>query len=215
MALRMKGLEYEVINVNAPHEIKRYNARGRVPVLLADGEKIADSSDILSWLDERYPDPPLDLCDARERATVKILEDWADEVPYFYGMYFRFIDPENFACMKREVFAKMPAPLRWLVPGIALRVVKKRANGQGVGTKGLEVVYREARECLDALEGRLGEQGFLVGDRLTRADLAVAAVLDQWFHPLLTPTMAPELERRPALAAYLDRVHAIAPSAAL
>jgi len=215
MALRYKGLDYELVNVSAPHEIKRYNARGRVPVLLVGEERLVDSSDILSALDERYPDPPLDLEDARERARVRLLEDWADEVLYFYGVYLRFLEPANFARLKSEVFAKMPAPIRWFVPAVALRMVKQRLAGQGVGTKPLDVVQREARECLDALVDRLGGEPFFVGGRFTRADLSLAAVLDQWTHERLSPELAEEVMGRPALAAWLERVHAHAPSAAV
>ena len=40
MALRYKGLSYEIKNCFSPSQVKRFNPRGRVPVLLIDGEPI-------------------------------------------------------------------------------------------------------------------------------------------------------------------------------
>lgn len=84
MALRVKGLDFRVKNVRSPMEARRFNPRGRVPTLLIDGETIVDSTDIVTALDARFPDPPLTPVDPLEQAQAKLLEDWADEVLYFY-----------------------------------------------------------------------------------------------------------------------------------
>ncbi len=214
MALRFKGLEFEVKNLHSPLEAKRYNPRGRVPVLLIGDERVVDSTDILTEIDRRWPDPPLLPSDPGDRARAKILEDWADEVLYFYGLYSRWLIPENFERMRTKVLSRQPIPIRFVLPTFALREVRKRARGQGVGLKDEATVRREIEECLDAIETLLARSAALVGERITRADLSVAAVLDQWMLDALTPQLAGSIRARPRTVAWLDRVHAVAPSAA-
>jgi glutathione S-transferase len=214
MALRFKRRDYRIKNVHSPMEAKRFNPRGRVPVLRLGDETHVDSSDILDVLDRRFPDPPLEPPEAGQRALVKILEDWADEVVYFYGLYLRFCVPEGFARMKRHVLSGLPAPMRWIAPIIARRETSRRAAAQGVGLKGAEVALSEVRDCYRAICDLLGSRPFLVGERITRADLAVASVVDQHRIVRLTPELAAELEQLPTLTSWLDRVHEQAPSAA-
>jgi glutathione S-transferase len=214
MALRFKGLSFETRNIRSPMEAKRYNPRGRVPVLLIGDERIVDSTDILTELDRRFPVPPFLPADPEERVRVKILEDWADEVLYFYGVYYRWLIPENFERMRTKVLSRQPIPIRWVLPAFALREVRKRARGQGVGLKDEPTIRQEIEECLDAIEILLTRSSALVGDAITRADLAVAAVVDQWMFEALTPDLAGSIRARPRTVAWLDRVHAVAPNAA-
>jgi len=213
MALKVKGLDFRVHNVRSPAAARRFNPRGRVPSLLIDGETIVDSTDIVTALDARFPDPPLTPTDPLERAQAKLLEDWADEVLYFYLAWLRWGVDDNFERMRAVRFSRLPWPRRWIFPAIARRIARSRFSAQGVGLKGDDVVRRELSECLDALEVMLRGRSWLVGDRQSRADLAVAAVVDQMDEPRLTPDAAAEVRRRPGIVAWLDRVHQTAPCA--
>ncbi|GIW71661.1 MAG: glutathione S-transferase [Planctomycetota bacterium] len=213
MALAVKGLDYEVRNLRTPMEVRRIHPRGRVPVLDIDGERVADSTDILTALERRFPEPPLQPAEPSARAQCKILEDWADEVLYFYVAYLRWLTPEGFARIRRHIFVRYPAPLRWLLPWIARRETRARYRGQGVGLKDQATVERELRECLQALDQLLVPGPFVLGEQLTRADLALCAMVDQLAVAALLPEMAAELQARPVLAAWAERVHARAPAA--
>jgi glutathione S-transferase len=194
-------------------EARRYNPRGRVPTLLIDGETIVDSTDIVTALDARFREPPLTPAEPLPRAQAKLFEDWADEVLYFYLAWLRWGVDDNFERMRAVRLSRLPWPARWILPGIARRIARNRFRAQGVGLKGDDVVRRELAECLDALEVFLQGRSYLVGDRLSRADLAVAAVVDQMDEPRLTPDTAAEVRRRPCIVAWLDRVHESAPCA--
>ena len=214
MALRLKGLDYEVRNVHLPSTVKRYNPRGRVPVLLVDGRTVVDSSDILDELDRLRPEPPLLPADPAQRAACRVIEDWADEMLYFLGLYLRWCIDENFARMRREVLARLPIPVRWIAPSLARRTTRGRARAQGVGLKPRETVEREFDGALAAIEGLLGATPFLLGRSVSRADVAVAAVLDQLALAQLTPWAARRIGSRPGLEAWRARVAAVAGNAA-
>ncbi|MCP3978262.1 MAG: glutathione S-transferase family protein [bacterium] len=213
MALALKGQPFEIHNVQTPGQAKKFNPRGRVPSVKFGNEIVVDSSDILTEIDRRFPDPPLDPDDSLQRTRAKMLEDWGDEVLYFYIVWVRWCQPDNFERMCSEVLSKLPVPVRWIIPSYARRAVVKRLSGQGVGLKGEACVRRELYECLDNVAELLRAGPFLVGDRISRADISVGSMLDQLSCELLTPQEAGEIRARPEIPAWLDRLHEVAPSA--
>lgn len=86
-ALRYKGVPFDVVNVASPIELRRLNSRGKLPVLDVDGFTIADSSDIIAYLEAHHPEPRLYPPESRARAAALLLEDWADESLYWHVLY--------------------------------------------------------------------------------------------------------------------------------
>jgi glutathione S-transferase len=82
IALALKGLETEsvVISYEDRSPVVEVSGQGLVPVIVDDGEVIADSTRILRHLDERYPDPRLFPADPARRAEVDIFLEWFNEV---------------------------------------------------------------------------------------------------------------------------------------
>jgi len=207
MALAFKGLDYTIRNVSNPAAARRFNPRGRVPVLILGNERIVDSTDILTALEERFPEPALQPADPLLRARGKILEDWADEVLYFYLVWLRWLVPGGRGRIAREYFARhYPPVVRSIAAWIGCREIRRRLRGQGVALKDEATVRRETSECLDALEAILAESRFLVGESCTRADIAVYSVVAQMRERSLTPELADEIDRRLELATWCDRV---------
>ncbi|MEO0883902.1 MAG: maleylacetoacetate isomerase [Pseudomonadota bacterium] len=83
IALALKGLEYETVAVNiAPAaseqvtgEFRQINPQMRVPVLEAEGIRMAQSMAILEWIEETYPAPPLLPDNAVARQQVRAFAD--------------------------------------------------------------------------------------------------------------------------------------------
>jgi glutathione S-transferase len=75
IALAEKGLEYEVMEVDLsdrPQWIYEKNPTGRVPVIEEDAWILPESSVILEYLEERYPEPPLLPPDPADRALARV-----------------------------------------------------------------------------------------------------------------------------------------------
>ena len=89
VALAEKGLAYDLVSVPFSRargyqpklpEMLAINPKGQVPVLV-DGEvAIYDSTLILEYLEDRYPEPPLFPRDVAGRARCRQLEAAADEI---------------------------------------------------------------------------------------------------------------------------------------
>lgn len=79
IALNAKGLAFEQVTHNLmageqrSEAFRALNPQGLVPALEADGEVLIQSTAIIEWLDERYPDPPLLPKTAGERAVVRAM----------------------------------------------------------------------------------------------------------------------------------------------
>jgi glutathione S-transferase len=89
IALDEKGLEYDRVEVGwsrkdryLPHhpEVVALNPKREVPVLVDGDAVVYDSTVILEYLEERYPEIPLYPSEAGERARCRQLEAGADEI---------------------------------------------------------------------------------------------------------------------------------------
>jgi glutathione S-transferase len=182
-------------------------AQPTVPVLQMDGRTIGDSTEIISALEAKYPDPPLYPIDAEERARAVELEDWFDEnlgphtrlLP-FYEM---IQEPELFA---EVAAASVPGPLGKAKPVVgayarAYTSLRWGANSSEDAERARERIVA----ALDKLEAELdqGEGEFLVGSHLSLADIAAASL----FYPLVVPPegpLSPDLPRPPAFERFRE-----------
>jgi glutathione S-transferase len=101
IVLAEKGLPYEKVTVDITKgeqknpEFLAVNPYGKVPALQDDGLSIYESTIIMEYLNDRYPNPPLLPVDPGQRARARVLMHYADN-PYDGG----------FAALVGEVFFK-------------------------------------------------------------------------------------------------------------
>src|SRR3954451_5214075 len=78
IALALKGLDYERVVINRLNGVEdpgywAVNPQGFVPTLEDGGLRLIQSTAILEYLEERYPEPPLLPRDAGARARVRAI----------------------------------------------------------------------------------------------------------------------------------------------
>jgi glutathione S-transferase len=81
LALELKGIAYEPVDAlarDAQAELKRLNPRIEVPVLLDGDLVVVNSSDIVQYLDWRYPQQPIYPPAIEDRVAARALERVAD-----------------------------------------------------------------------------------------------------------------------------------------
>jgi glutathione S-transferase len=146
----------------------------KIPAFRDGDFGISDSSAIIHYLEAKYPEPALIPADPEARARVI----WFDE----------FADTILCACGAKMFFNRIVAP-RFL------------------GREGdLETADKAEREelppILDYLERTLPENGWLVGEGISLADIAVATAFGNFRH--LGTTIDPA--RHPRVAAFAERM---------
>jgi glutathione S-transferase len=82
LALAYKGLQVESVTIAYADRspVEAVSGQPLVPVLVDDGEVIADSALILRHLERKYPDPPLFPAEPARRAQLSVFIEWFNEV---------------------------------------------------------------------------------------------------------------------------------------
>ena len=81
LGLELKNLSYQSVDAlrrEFREQLKQVNSRVEVPVLIDDGLVVVNSSDILQYLDWRYPTAPLYPEAVADKVVVRALERLAD-----------------------------------------------------------------------------------------------------------------------------------------
>jgi len=156
--LNERGLPFElqqITLVSAPPEFYAASPFKKMPALVDGDFAISDSSAIITYLDAKYPDGGLLPTDPADRARVIWFEEFADTI----------MTVVVFKCFFNRVVA--PYFLR--------------QSGDEAAAKQGETV--DLPPMLDYLEQMIPEAGgFLVGGKLTVADLAVASCFVNYDH---------------------------------
>lgn len=172
-----KGIEVESKPLglgNKDPEFIEASPFGKIPGFRDGDFAISDSSAIIAYLEAVQPEPELIPSEPKARARTI----WWDE----------FSDTILAACGGKMFFNRIVAP-------------------KFLGREGDEAAAKQA-ECdelpplLDYLERSIPESGWLVEDRLTLADIAVASPFANFRHL----SLAIDPERYPALTAYAERM---------
>lgn len=79
-ALTFKGLEWESHEVPPDDrtDVVAASEQEKVPVLVDDDAVIIDSTSIFSYLEDKYPEPPLYPPAGRDRALAEVMDEFAD-----------------------------------------------------------------------------------------------------------------------------------------
>ncbi len=194
-----KGLPYRRIDIRGAGwlALKRRSPTGMVPGLAVDGRFLTDSTRIAHLLEERHPDPAILSDDPVERARCHVLEDWADESLYWYGLYYRWQHAEG----RRTAGVAFPRGTQALASWLVGRGARVRLVGQGIARKPPAMVAAELDVHLERIAALLTDS-WLLGEHPRLCDFAVAA---QLFYISRTPWGGPRVERHSEITEYLAR----------
>lgn len=179
-ALDYKGLPYRSVCVNplTRKELATVSQRKQVPVIRDGDHVVCDSSEIVQYLDDAYPERLLVPPKEPERGECLEIERIADEElgPRVRRVAYvaLFADRSQFArvMLPKRGLTRMWNPVRRRVIPL---LVKRHF---GINPKRLAADKRHLAELLGELTGRLAGRRHFVGESLTIADIAVASLLN-------------------------------------
>lgn len=205
-ALRIAGLPYTSRHGQMPAEFKDLNPAGQVPVLVVDDTPVFDSTRILQKILELAPNA------FEVSAEAWLWEDWADRALNGYVVAARWADPKNWPLLRDQYFGNAP----WFVRAFIAPAVRRRVMNALVARdflrQGPVALWNDFRRILDHLEERAPASGFWLGDVVSIADLGIFAQLRS-LRTQLTAAQSRDIELRPRLVDYLDRVDSATRSA--
>lgn len=175
-----KGIEIELVPVGLGDPNPDFLACSpfrKMPALRDGDFSVSDSSAIVAYLDAKYPDTPLIPSAPADRARTIWFDEFADTILAATGgaIFFNRIVAPRFLKQEGDAAAADKAEKEGLPP------------------------------ILDYLERTVPEAGYLVGEGITLADIAVASVFVNLSHAGVTPDPV----TYPHLTAYIARIHAM------
>jgi glutathione S-transferase len=164
---------------NIPYQVKqgakylKVSPKGKLPFIDDDGTVVADSEAIVSYLTTQYQVTLDTELTPEQNAQAYLITKSLDEGLYWCLVYSRWVLGESWPFTKDALFGKLPAPLRWLVPNVIRRTVKKNLHGQGVGRHSSEEILAIADTSLESLSTLLADKNFFFGEKHTSFDAVV------------------------------------------
>lgn len=173
-----KGIEIELVPVGMGDPNPDFLACSpfrKMPGFRDGDFTISDSSAIVTYLEAKQPEPAMIPADPADRARTVWFDEFADTIVTAAG---------------GKIFFN--------------RVVSPKFMGKPGDEEAAKQGEAEMVPVYDYLEGIIPASGFLVGDRLTLADIAVASPFVNVAHCGIVPDPA----KYPKLTAYLAGIHA-------
>lgn len=229
LALAEKGLDFESVIVdlaNKAHLEPEYlaiNPNGVVPTLVHDDIPINDSSVIVEYIDEVFPDHPLVPRDPVARARVRTWMRFLEEVPTYAVRVPSFNKAflPRFAGLSDEEFVDQQAGPRPLRKHFYLKMSK-----DGFGSDAVRESIDQMRLTCGRMQEALEGGPWLAGSEFSLADVVAAPLIDRiddlgmsdiWTEDFpLVQNWFERLKARPSYAvamydgARLSQTHAIA-----
>jgi glutathione S-transferase len=177
--LAEKGIPYDLVQVtpmppeNATPEFRQISPLGKIPAYTDGDFAISDSSVICAYLERANPSPALYPGDPQPYARALWFEEYADT---------RLSETVG--------------------PAFFQRVIRKKLFKQDPDEDAVKKALDGIPAVFDYLEGQLGDDEYLVGNRFSIADIAVGSQLAQFGHAGESVDGA----RWPKLAAHAGRI---------
>lgn len=181
LALFEKGLPFEKTELHfwkGEHLSPKYleiNPNGVVPSLVHDGAPVIDSSVIVEYLDEVYPEhslsPDTPLERARMRAWLRYLEEVptvAIRVPSFNRVFVGLREDLTPDQLEQEAEKR---PLR--------KKFYQDMGRKGFGKDRYDASLDQLKQTIARMEAALEAQDWLCGDKMTLADICVIPTIDR------------------------------------
>ena len=156
----------------------RRSPKSKLP-FITDGEKrLGDSTFIIQYLEEAYPNRLASVGDARKQAELHALRRMLEENTYWTLVSSRWLDDDNWAKFTRpQFFGGLVWPLSMLIPGLLRKGLRRTVYGQGTGRHTRKEIDQIACRDLLAVADYLGDRDFLAGESPTTTDASVYAFL--------------------------------------
>lgn len=179
--LNLKGVPYAIdplVPFLANDAFSEISPLRRIPVLIDDEVRLTDSTVIAEYLDERYPEPALMPATPADRARARWLEEFADTRLcdlLIWGLFFQ-------------------------------QAIRPAVLGEATDeARVAQIIDSELPAALDYLETQLPADGFLFGESVSLADIALACP----FKNAMFVRWRPDPERWPRIAGLVSRTFAL------
>jgi glutathione S-transferase len=202
--LRMARFPYE-IKITLPLKAPL----GKLPYIVDNDKKIADSRVIVRYLQNSYGDSLDSHLGPEEKATAKAYQRLLEEHLYWVTMYTRWsYTDSNWRQNKQAIFGVLPPVARDIAAWIYRIRINSQIRGHGISRLSQDQIFDLGREDIDALADFLGDKSYFMGDKPTSLDASAFGILVNTIRcPIESPIKEYALAKT-NIVAYCNRMQA-------
>ena len=203
--LKMAGLEYQFV---ADFNNLKKSPKSKLPFIEDNGEKVADSAFILQYLTDKYQLSIDNHLTDSQRAQASLYTHALDESLYWALVYSRWLKEDTWPIINNNFFGQLPVPLKWFIPNILRKGVKKTLNNQGFGRHNESELLNKTNEQLHALSVLLADNKYFFGDKPCSFDAVAYAALCEFISVDFTNSFNEAAKQYDNLVQYCQRIEA-------
>lgn len=202
--LRMAHLPFEAPLVSLRDFGKA--PKGKMPYITDGEQTLSDSAFIIDYLKTTYGDQLDTWLSTAQRAVALAFQRLIEENLYWAVLHTRWFEPQGWALTKAAFFGKMPPPLRWIVPTLARRGMRKQMHGHGIGRHRAQDIVAIGQRDITALADFLGDKPYMMGDSPCTLDATAYAFLANLLWVPVESPLKQHAQQYPAFDAYCQRM---------
>jgi glutathione S-transferase len=174
MVLEEKGLDWTSHHIdlrkaeNVTPEYFGIHPKGLVPTLVHDGVVIIESTDIINYLEKRFPEPPLQPADEASRQQ---MQEWLDLATNNHLHVKAFMFANQLGKRMAKTQAELEAYRKLQDNEELLEFHMENSSAEGLSEERVATATRVLNDCFGKIEQSLAEHAWLVGDTFSLADI--------------------------------------------
>jgi glutathione S-transferase len=199
--LKMAGVAYDRASATPPQA-----PNGKLPFIDDHGEVISDSTFIRAHIERKYAVDLDAKLDAHQRAQAWAIERLLEDHLYFAMVWFRWIDPDNFAKGPAHFADSAPEADRARMRQEMQARKTAELHAQGLGRHAPAQIAELGTRSIDALARLLGDQPFFMGASPSGVDATAFGMLACVATPFFDTPLRRAVEAHPNLVDYVARM---------
>ena len=203
--MRMAGIEFE--SENDFNNLKK-SPKGKLPFIEDNGKKVGDSAQILNYLTQTYHLSLDDHLTEQQKAQAMLATHCIDESLYWCLVYSRWIHEPTWQVIKEGFFSKLPIPIKWFLPSVIQKDVKKTLHRQGYGRHSMDELVDKSDQVFSSLSMILGDNDYFFGDTPSSFDAVAYSILCEFISFDFENPFINKARQYDNLVAYCQRIEA-------
>lgn len=201
--MRMAGIPFK--NIAHPKNLS-LAPKGKLPFIEDEGKQVADSQAIILHF-KQDSDKDLDFeLTVQQKAIAYLVTKSLDENLYFVLVYSRWLRDDTWPLIKQAFFAKLPFPIKHIVPNIVRKQLLKGLTGQGMARHSNDELKGILRQSLQSLSDLLGSGPYFFGDKPSSLDATAFGFLAEFILVDIDNPFNRIAREYPALVQYCNRI---------
>ena len=201
--LQMAGLAYERASAIPPQAPK-----GKLPYIDDHGVVVTDSTFIRAHIERTYGVDLDASLDATQRAQAWAIERMLEDHLYFAMVWFRWLEPGNFAKGPAHFADAAPEDQRERLRGELQARKQAELHAQGLGRHAPAEIAQLGIRSIDALAVLLGDKPWLMGAAPSAVDATALGMLACVLTPFFDTPLRRAAQAHANLTAYVGRLMA-------